>query len=283
MTVSVVIPARNAARTIVPQLDAIAAQSSAQLIEVIVADNGSDDDTAAVAMSRSDRLPLRVIDASTRPGPGAARNAGAAVAKGDVLLFCDADDVVMPDWLDALASCVAPGRVAVGCFRLVDNGSIEVSTAWEPTQHELPKYLGQVPLAYSSTLGLTRADFERVGGFDEALRCGEDADLGIRLRAAGCELRLCRGARVVMRNRPTAWSQFRQFVEYGRWDAAVFRKHRGVALERPRLSEAVRDYASLIVHVNRLFDPRRRRSWVVTAGQRLGRLLGSARERVLFL
>lgn len=280
MSVSIVIPAFDAARTIGAQLEAIAGQDFDGTIEVIVADNGSTDRTAEVAASFIDRLPVRVVDASIRRGPGAARNAGAADAKGDVLLFCDADDIVLPGWARALSEAVAPGKIAVGSLRLVGADSSDIPTDWLATDGPLPRYLGQVPLMYSGNLGIARDDFVRAGGFDEALRCGEDADLGIRLQLLGCRIDTCPPARVVVRNRNNAWNQFRQFVQYGRWDAAVYRKHRGGALRRPPLREALRDYASLIVHLPRLFDRSRRRSWIVTAGQRVGRLVGSVRERV---
>ena len=95
VAVSVVIPARNAARTLDAQLQALAAQRFPAEWEVLVSDNGSTDATRAVAVEWAGRIPLlRVIDASARPGASAARNLGAAAAHGELLLFCDADDVV---------------------------------------------------------------------------------------------------------------------------------------------------------------------------------------------
>lgn len=250
---------------------------------MIVADNGSEDRTVHVAEEFSGRLRLRVVDASRRKGPGAARNDGVRVSGGATILFCDADDVVMPDWVGALAECVVPGAVAVGAIRYLDfdTDGFTVPTDWQTDRTALPRYLGQLPLTYSSNLGVTRADFERVGGFDESLRCGQDADLGIRLGAAGCDIEWCPAARVVMRDRASARSQFRQFVRYGRWDVAIYRKHRDVALRRPPVADALRDYGSLLFHLPRLLDRDRRRSWIVTAGQRIGRLIGSVRERTL--
>lgn len=282
-TISIVIPALNAAETIGAQLTAIAAQDPGQEVEVIVADNGSLDGTRRIAEGFADRLQLSVVDASRRAGPGAARNVGVQAATGTWLAFCDADDVVLPGWLEALGRCVGAGRVAVGSFRLTDYADPVVAPEWQVSRRELPRYLGQVPLTYSSNLALTRHDFDRVGGFDEALRCGEDVDLGIRLVESGCTVEFCPEARVVMRNRGDARSQFRQFLQYGRWDVAVYRKHRGGALHRPPLSAALRDYGSLVVHLPRLLDRARRRSWIVTAGLRCGRLVGSLRERTFLL
>lgn len=279
MTVSIIIPALDSADTIGAQLEAIAAQRDDDLLEVIVADNGSTDGTEAVAASFAGRLPVQVIDASSRRGPGAARNQGATAARGDVLLFCDSDDVVMPGWKRAMTDCIGSGRVAVGVIKFIPADTAAIDTTWTSARSALPRYLGQVTLTYSSNLGLSRSDFESVGGFDETLRCGEDADLGIRLSEAGCELCYCPAARVVMRDRGSSRGQFLQFIQYGRWDVAVYRKHRGRALRRPPLADAIREWGSLLVHVPWLLDRKRRRSWVTSAGQRIGRLVGSVRER----
>src|SRR5688500_9296124 len=100
MRASVVVPVRDGAATIGEQLAALAQQDFPGSWEVVVADNGSRDGTADVVRSFRDRLPgLRLVDASARPGASHARNAGAAAATGEVLAFCDADDVVDPGWL----------------------------------------------------------------------------------------------------------------------------------------------------------------------------------------
>lgn len=100
---SVIIPCLNAERTIGEQLAALAAQRWSERWEVIVADNGSTDGTLEVVRRFAGRLPeLRVVDASQRRGSGYARNRGAAVARGEWLAFCDADDVVAPGWVAAM-------------------------------------------------------------------------------------------------------------------------------------------------------------------------------------
>lgn len=71
--------------------------------EVIISDNGSTDGTAEVARQWIDRPPgLRVVDASPRKGASHAPKVGAAVARGEFLAYCDADDEVGPGWLAAL-------------------------------------------------------------------------------------------------------------------------------------------------------------------------------------
>lgn len=279
MKVSVIIPAFNAEATLGAQLEALTRQvPSTDAFEVIVADNGSTDRTVAVASEFVDRMPVRIVDASSRRGPSAARNHGAAFARGDLLLFCDADDIVLDGWVRAISSCAQPGRVAVGATRHC-SATPEDDPSWRSGSVALSRYLGQVPHVVSNNLAVARTDFEAVAGFDESLRCGEDADLGIRLLHAGCEIAPCLEARVAARDRTSIRDQFIQYVQYGRWDVAVYRKHRGVGLHRPSLRAALRDYASLVVHLPRLLDSKKRRSWIVTAGLRCGRLVGSVRER----
>lgn len=96
---SVIIPCCNATATLGAQLASIAAQAYDSPWEVLVADNGSSDDSRAIALSYAASIPsLRVIDASGKRGAAHARNMGAAAATGTFLLFCDADDEMAPGY-----------------------------------------------------------------------------------------------------------------------------------------------------------------------------------------
>src|SRR5690242_355556 len=97
---SVVIAAFDAQHTLGEQLDALAGQDVGFAFEVLVCDNGSRDATPALVRRRQEHEPwLRLVDASARRGPSAARNIGAGHARGRFLAFCDADDVVGQGWL----------------------------------------------------------------------------------------------------------------------------------------------------------------------------------------
>ena len=91
MKLSVIIPAYNAAATLGEALCSVE-QQHVQPFEVVVVNDGSTDETAAVIQSFMDRLPLVCVD-QANAGLGAARNAGMRVAKGDAWVFLDADDV----------------------------------------------------------------------------------------------------------------------------------------------------------------------------------------------
>jgi glycosyltransferase involved in cell wall biosynthesis len=109
-TVSVVIPARDAAPTIGATLAGLAAQEHAP-DEVIVVDDGSLDGTLELA--RAAAVVTRVVRGAG-DGPGAARNAGAAAASGDVVAFLDADCEPQPRWLSAGLRALADADLVQG-------------------------------------------------------------------------------------------------------------------------------------------------------------------------
>jgi glycosyltransferase involved in cell wall biosynthesis len=99
MEISIVVPARNAARTIGGCLQGLLEQSvSRERYEVIVVDDGSTDETDQVVEGSGFTL-----IAQAQQGAAAARNKGASVAKGNILLFTDADCVPATSWLAEMA------------------------------------------------------------------------------------------------------------------------------------------------------------------------------------
>ena len=115
--ITVVVPVRDAMPWLPAQLEALAAQEGDLEWEVVVADNGSTDSSVEVAREWSARNPrFRVVDASARLGPGAARNIGVDAARGTLLAFCDADDLVSPGWLAGMAAALERADVVAGVF-----------------------------------------------------------------------------------------------------------------------------------------------------------------------
>ena len=112
MKISVVIPCFNAAETIACQLEALAKQVWVGNWEVVISDNGARDETLEIVEEFKEKLPnLQVVDASNRKGAGYARNLGVSKARGDTILFCDADDEVAPGWLEAMARALSQSTI----------------------------------------------------------------------------------------------------------------------------------------------------------------------------
>ncbi len=277
--ISVVVPVRDAMPWLPEQLDALASQVCGTAWEVVVADNGSTDDSAAVAAARvstSDRF--HWVDASARPGPAAARNLGVASARGELLAFCDADDVVRPGWLAALVDALADADVVAGAY---DFGSLNGRGPTAPRPAATGQ-LGFLPAGLGANLAVRRAVFDEAGGFAEELRVGEDVDLCWRLQLEGCRFALAPDAVVAKRDHPDAGTVFRHGVTYGRSGPELYRRYRGRGARRDLLG-AAKSWLWLVVHLGQLARPGpARNEWVHAAGVRVGRVLGSAHQRVVF-
>ncbi|WP_084040019.1 glycosyltransferase family 2 protein [Demequina sp. NBRC 110053] len=207
---SVIIAAFDAASTLGEQLEALARQRVTVAWEVLVCDNGSRDHTVAVARGFADRLPLTVVDASARRGPAAARNIGAEHATGDVLLFCDADDVVADGWAHALIAALDHFEIVGSSFehRRLNPGAGGVT--WEVSDSIRMPFWPQYEAVGSGGMGVRSSAFHRAHGFDERLRTGEDVDLCWRIQLAGGTLGHAPEAVVHLRRRSGLRAVYRQ-------------------------------------------------------------------------
>jgi glycosyltransferase involved in cell wall biosynthesis len=227
--ISVIIPCYNGSPWLAMQLEALAGQAFDGTWEVIVADNGSTDESVAIARSFSPRLPdLQVIDASEIRGCSFAYNAGAAAARGKVIAFCDADDVVAPGWLAAMAAALERHPVVAGRFE----GEL-LNEAWTLSSREMPQQQGlqgldsppYLPHAGSGNFGISRAAWLRSGGFDTHMPVFGDTDLCWRLRGLGYGLHFEPNAVVHVRLRPSLRGIWRQAYSYGRALADLHERH----------------------------------------------------------
>jgi glycosyltransferase involved in cell wall biosynthesis len=214
----VIIACRNAESTLRVQLEALTRQYCPVPWNVVISDNGSSDGTVALAMSFAGQLPgLVVVDSSARPGAGQARNIGAESTQAPLLVFCDADDEVAPGWLAALVTALGTEPFVAGRFE-----SRKLNTARVLRSRSLQQDGGlqgspfgpDLPHAGAGNLGVTRAAFLSVGGFDPEVGSLEDTDLCWRIQLTGVRLAFCREAVVHVRLRHslrTMWSQGRSY------------------------------------------------------------------------
>lgn len=190
--VTVVIPAYNAESTLMRALDSVS-QQVFQDWELILIDDGSSDATVEVFDMWSMRVPQNAIRASTRrEGPSAARNAGAARARGALIAFLDADDYWDSRKLLRQAATLhqSPDLSGVTCDVSVLDGSSQVLKRvirfdWE--RDSINKWItmeGPGP-GLCSTLLVRAERFRDIHGFDDSMWNLEDVDLAIRLLHTG--------------------------------------------------------------------------------------------------
>jgi len=183
VTISVVIPAYNAARWLQAAVESVLAQSL-QAIEIVVVDDGSTDDIAELCRTFGSRV--RYVRRENG-GLSAARNTGVAHTSGDWLLFLDADDVLVPGALEALAR-TAESTVAGVVYGFVLQRR-EVPN--ETKLHGMPYAVGEPPhpakahfwwtaIPTAGAALIRRSLNETVGGFDENFRQVEDAEYWLR-------------------------------------------------------------------------------------------------------
>jgi glycosyltransferase involved in cell wall biosynthesis len=286
--ISVIVPARDAAATIAEQLAALARQDYSGPWEVVVADSGSRDGTRAIAAQRLSKLVSgRLIDAAgTSPnGASRARNLGATAAGGDLLAFCDADDVVSSGWLSAIASAAREADIVAG--------PLEVESLNPPglrLWHETPRWEHRRPLhrflpcASSANCAVWRDVFDALGGFDESGPGAEDKDFAWRAQLAGYRVRAAPEAVVAYRYRSGLAAGARQHYVWGLSNARLFRDFGAAGLERTRLVDALHAWAWTVYSVPALpWSPVQRGRWVLRTAQRVGQLVGSVRHRVVYL
>lgn len=227
-TASIVITCYNLAEFVAQAIDSALAQTY-PAVEVVVVDDASTDASGEVIATYGDRV--RALRLEANGGAPHARNHGARAARGEWLLFLDADDFIAPDTVAALVEAArgAPGQVAACAWEFL----LRRDGGWEPYVAQRPLVPSADPLAGwlrghwvpPCAVLYPRALYQAAGGFDEALRRNDDGDLAMRCFAAGAGLVEARGGRGFYRrhlatraslstdNRSSAalWSQARVF------------------------------------------------------------------------
>lgn len=222
-----IVPCRDAERTLSRTLAALSAQRPGVQYEVIVVDDGSRD--RSVTIARQAGTEVRVLE-QRRLGPGPARNAGARVAKSDVLAFTDADCFPDSGWL-------AAGLAATGASDLVQ-GAVRPDPATPMGPFDRSVWVKRETGRYeAANLFIRRELFERLGGFEVWLEpeigkaLAEDVWLGWRARRAGARIAFCPEALVhhaVFRRGPGAFIAERRRLRYFPDIAAKIPEARGL-------------------------------------------------------
>lgn len=206
--ISLVVPAYNEEALIAATLDQLHAAAAAlgEPYEIIVADDGSTDRTAAIAIAHGARL----VSVNVRQ-IGAARNAGARVATGELLVFVDADTLVPPEVLRGAVAAFRSGAVGGGAGARPDSHD----PAWGPAVFGFAAWLMRTAGWAAGCFMFVSTDvFRRVGGFDERYFASEEIHLSRAVKQHGRFVIL--RERVITSGRKgrlfTGWQVFVQFV-----------------------------------------------------------------------
>jgi glycosyltransferase involved in cell wall biosynthesis len=196
-TVSLILPVYNGGEDFSRCLQSLL-QLSPVPLEILVVADGDTDGSGDLAAERG----LHVIRMERQGGPAKARNAAARQAKGDILLFVDADVHVPADLVGRTIQALQADPQVAAIF-----GSYDDEPAGEgflsQYRNLLHHYVHQRGRENASTFwagcgAIWRTEFLAAGGFDEGYgtSCVEDIDLGYRLTGAGRRIRLCRDLQV---------------------------------------------------------------------------------------
>ncbi|MGH7265870.1 MAG: glycosyltransferase, partial [Candidatus Rokuibacteriota bacterium] len=224
--VSVVVPARNAARTLAECLRSLMRLDYPEARrEVLVVDNGSTDGTPDVVR----RFPVARLG-EPRRGPSHARNRGIEASRGEIVAFTDADCVVSTRWLRSLTAGFADRDVSAVAGEVLaypPHSWAEYYMARRRRSWQRTALHAAWPYMVTANVAFHRRTFERIGLFDPRFPTGQDQDFGWRFLRAGLALRYASAAVVYHRHRAGPRDFFVQQLGWAR-GAVLLRRHHGL-------------------------------------------------------
>jgi len=247
---SVVVPALNCHKYLPGSIDSmLGAVERYGNADLTIVDNGSTDGSwEQLQAMYSDRAAVVQIRGVTISG---LRNRGAALSSGEYISFIDADCLIAPDYFDRAMQVLASTRTdASGSRHLLPDSPHWIEETWDKLR--APRKCGAINYIPSGNFMIRRKAFEAVGGFDETLVTGEDAELCQRLRNASFSLHSSNEVSAIHLGNPKAMKQFfRKEVWHG---LGMFGTFRGAWLDKPVLMMFAHLLLSVVAVLN-LFAP----------------------------
>lgn len=230
--ISVVVPCFNNGASILPTLQALANQQGCPPFEVILADDGSTDQTAELARNSG----LARVFVFEHAGPAGARNQGAEQARGQILVFTDSDCIPEPGWLASLTEPILKGRAQAVKGRYRTRQTTWVARLVQVEFEERYRMLAEcqsIDFVDTYSMALDTRLFRSVGGFDCTFTRpdNEDVDLSYRLAQAGARMVYVDQA-AVYHTHPASLCRYLK-TKFGRgfWRMKVYRNHPSKALK----------------------------------------------------
>jgi glycosyltransferase involved in cell wall biosynthesis len=165
--ISVLIPVYNGARYLSECIQSVCDQTL-PATEIIIIDDGSEDDTPKVATEWGSRVRYQRM---AHRGVSGARNHGLRLAEADVVAFIDSDDVWLPEKLQRQIAALSRANEPAMVFGYVQQFVSSDLTSEEAAQLKINT--APLPGLFPSTLLMRKSDCDRVGPFDESLQTGE--------------------------------------------------------------------------------------------------------------
>lgn len=221
MKISVIIPTLNEERYLPKCLKSVLEQSLPRnMYEIIVVDSRSSDRTKEIAERYADH----VLDVP-RMGAGAARNAGAKRAKGEILLFLDADTFIRRDFMEKVLECFDDKAVVGGTCDIYSSDGTSFGNVFFRLINLIYRfvYLIGKPHAQTKCCFYRKDVFRKLGGFNESLIVTEDQEMAWRAGKVG---------RMVYLKNTAAFSSMRRerTLGYGRTVARWLKNYFSVLL-----------------------------------------------------
>ena len=254
--ISVIVPAYNAAETILTLLNSLSNQSFKDF-EVIVVDDCSQDNTSHIVQS----FPYSLIQLSENHGPAYCRNIGAQNAQGEILVFTDSDCRVDHNWLKnidqiflkddtevIMGKLVLPPSTllgdAISALGFPAGGAIGFDKIWRVDEYGFTDSLS------SCNCAIRKNVFDKIGGFDESFPYpgGEDSLLAFNLRRMNYRIKYCPDVLVYHEARDSLtgflrW-QFRRGVSSFIFSTKVSNKEKFLSLRIWSAGNIIRQYCT---------------------------------------
>jgi len=225
---SVVVPAHNASATIEGCLQALARQSlPPSEYEVIVVDDGSSDSTRERVTQYGAKLLTQ-----DHHGPAVARNLGATQARGEIVLFTDADCIPASDWIEAMLTPFKDDQIAgaKGIYRTHQKELVArfVQLEYED-KYDLMRKERYIDFIDTYSAAYRKEVFNDNGGFDPAFprASGEDVEFSYRLAERGHKMVFVPQAIVNHYHVDSLWGYLKRKFYVGYWRVLMYRKHPG--------------------------------------------------------
>ena len=235
---SVIICTRNRCAALAGALDSLAGQNpGAGPFEIVVVDDGSKDDTAAVCRQFQAKLPtLRCVSTGNHAHLASARNLGVGTARGDLLLFTDDDCVVAPDWVESMRAALAQHPIVAGAVDVAGESFVEDCHIIAQFHSFLPgRDAGPETFIAGANMGFHRSVISEMDGFDPAQRLASDTEFILRCRERGLPVQFTPSPLVVHRpGRQSLAVAFRYARDHTAVTIRLRRRFRGL-LRTPRL------------------------------------------------